>query len=727
MNAGAATDDGQAHAATSIQAQAPERGSSSAHAASASAAAMGAAQAAAGSAPHAHAQQGPMVAAFGVPPGISGAAAGQPGALSGPPPGCQMLTPGDQALLAQIRMTTGLKAAREAAATPKAAPMATAAIATDQTQISNVRQQPSAGTTMQPMMSGPNTSSPALIAATVSAAQQPQPGKAVASLPFQNRLVGPRPPQQQVSAATVSTQPEFLLQNKRGRPRSGNSTKGRTAQPGSSAPPACAAARLAEVNAAAANQLWPQGMQLAPGTYPGPQYRPAAPQQQLQPQQQLRPLSSGQVPPQAAPQAALPPMSQEQLHGVLAKALAEAQAQAQAQSQRVAPAGAQAPPAGWCPWQLTMQQAQPGMTSPLGGAPAPAAMQVTPQTQSAQGLQQAHSAALRPVLVRPPGHPCNANLMSRPSGQAVRPPHYIPWSPSAGGNNAAVQPALQFGSAGPAAPIVGPSPATAQRQPPQSPFTQAHPAAGSSGQVSGQKRAAQAPAAEQPGPAKRPHTEQPHTAAAQASAAQQAGPTTRPHTEQPHKAGAQALAAQQSGPAKRPHTEQSHTAAAQALAVQQPGPAKRSHAEQPHTAAAQARAAPPQYLTHPQAQPNAAPRGGLGPAATSQPAPLPLPAAAPPVLALPLPHAVWDGSAAAGLRASVNVRLCPRPHNAALSWLHPCSKPICRPMQCSVLNRDMLLHLSRPCGEGPCLCRPPSITWRMCCQPQWQRRKGPPS
>ena len=633
-----------------------------------------------------------MIAASGVPPGILDAAAGQPGALSGPFPGCQMLTPADQALLAQIRMTTGLKAAREAAAAPKAALMATAAIATDQTQISNVRQQTPAGTTVQPKMSGPNTSFPALNAATVSAAQQAQPGKAVASLPFQDRLVGPRPPQPQVSAATVSAQPESPLKKKRGRPLSGPLAKEGPAQPGSSAPPASGSAGMANLNAAAARQLGPRGSHLAPGTYQGPQYRPAAPQQQLQPQQQLRPPSSSQAPSQAPSQAALPPMSQEQLKGVLAKALAEAQAQAQ--SQRVAPAGAQAPPAGWCPWQLTMQQAQPGMTSPLGGASAPAAMQVTPQTQSAQGVQQAHGTALQPVLVRPPGQPSNASLMSRPSGQAVRPPHYIPWPPSAGGNNAAVQPASQFGFARPAAPIVGPSRATAQRQPPQSPFTQAHLAAGSSRQVSGQKRAVQALAAQQSGPAKRSHTEQPHTAAAQAPTAQQAGPTTRPHTEQPHTAAAQALAAQQSGPAKRshteqphtaaaqvpaaqqagptmrPHTEQPHTAAAQALVAQQSGPAKRSHTEQPHTAAAQACAAPPQHLGRSPAQ-----LLGGTPAAANQPAPLPLPGAAPAVLALALPRtpqAVEEGTAAAAVRACLNVRLCPQPQGPALPWLHPC-------------------------------------------------------
>ena len=667
MNAGAAKAGGQAQVAAGFQAQAPERSSSGAAAASASGATPGAAQAAAGSAPYARAQQGPRAAACGVPNGMLGAAAGQPGALGSLPSGHQVLTPAQQALLAQILMTTNIKATREAssaAAAQKAAPMANAAMATDQTQISTIGQQTPAGTTVQPQMSGPNTSSPALNAATVSAAQQPQPGKAVASLPFQNRLVGPRPPQQQVSAATVSAQPESPLEKKRSRPLSGPSAKEGPAQPGNSASPACISPAVDAVNAAAARQLRPQGSHLAPGTYQGPQYRPAAPQQQLQPQQQLRPPSSSQAPPQALSQSAPPPtMTQEQLNGFLRMELA----QAQAQHQRVVSTGAQAPPAGWCPWQLPMQRAQPGASSmPAQHPPAPAAMQVPPQTQSTQAMQQAHISAPRPALIQPPGLPSSAGLAHAPSGQALRPSHYIPWAPSAGGSDAAAMPpALLIGSAGPAAPTEA---ATGQRQPPQSPFTQAQPAVGSSGQVAGQKRAAQAPAMQQPGPAKRPHTEQPHTAAAQAPAAQQAGPITCPHAAQPH------------------------TAAAHMQAAQQPGPAKRPHTQQPHTTAAQPLSAPPQYLMHPQAQPlggtPAAPRGGLGPAARSQPAPLPLPAAAPPVLALPLPHAVGEGSAAAGLRASIIVRLCLWPHDAALVWLPPAaSKLTCRPVQCPVLKQ----------------------------------------
>ena len=558
MDAGTAKAGEQAQVAAGSQAQGPERSSTGATAASASAATPGAAQAAAGSAPHAHAQQGPRVAACDVPMGTLGDAAGQPGASGGSLSGSQMLTSAQQELLNQILMTTGINAARKAssaAAARKAFSMANAAMATDQTQISSVGQQTAAGTPVQPTMSGSNTSSPALNAATVSAAQQPQPGKAVASLPFQNRLVGPRPPQQQVSAATVPPQPESPLKKKRGRPLSGPSAKEGPAQSGNSAPPASGSAGIANLNAAAANQLPPQGSHLMPGTYQGPQYRPVAPQQQLQPQQQLGPPSSSQTPPQALSQPALPPtMSQEQLNGFLRMELA----QAQAQRQRVVSTGSQALPAGWCPWQLPMQRAQPGASSmPAQHAPAPAAMQVPPQTQSTQAMQQAHISAPRPALIQPPGLPSSAGPAHAPSGQAVRPSHYIPWAPSAGGSDAAAMPpASLIGSAGPAAPTEA---ATGQRQPPQSPFTQAQPAVGSSGQVAGQKRAAQAPAMQQPGPAKRPHTEQPHTAAAQTPAAQQAGSITRPHAAQPPHSPSTDAGRAAAGPRQAP----AHTAAPQ--------------------------------------------------------------------------------------------------------------------------------------------------------------------
>ena len=565
-------------------------------------------QAAAGSAPQAQSQQGPSAAACVMQPAMLNTAAGQPGASGGPPSVRQMLTPADQALLAQIRMTTNLKADREAsaaAAAAEAAPMAAAAMATAQTQIRSIGQQTPAGTTAQQRMSGLNTSSPAQNAATVSAAQQPQPGKAVASLPFQNRPVGPGPPQPQVSAAPVSAQPEFLLQKKRGRPRSDSSTKERPAQSGTGAPPASNSARLDAVNAATALQLQkPQGSQLAPNTFHGPQHRPAGPQQRSQTQQQLRPQISGAVPPQAALQAAQAPVSQNQLNGYLLMALKDAQAQAAtqaqylSQSQRVAPAGIQALPAGWCPRQLPMQRAQLGASStPAQRAPAPAAMQVPPQTQSAQGLQQAPILAPRPTLIQPGGQANSASLAHVPGGQAVRTGHYIAGSPSAGGNSNAAQPASLIRCAGPAAPTVGPSPATGQRQPPQSPFTQAQPAAGSSGRAAGQKRAAQAPAAPQSGPPKRPHTEQPHTPVAQPPIASS------------------------------------------------------------------------QHVSHPPAQ-----LLGSTSAASGQPAPAPPPEAVLPALALPLPRAVGEEGALAGLRASVHVRLRPWQQGTAPSWLHCCNQ-----------------------------------------------------